>query len=339
MKAKIQPRIELNNRTKLEEVIPLAVPFLVFVDPSDLCNFQCKFCPTGNRDLVRTKRSSMLMDYDLYKKIIHDLCEFEKPIKVLRLYKDGEPLMNPKLGDMIRYAKERKCALQVDTTTNGSLLNPKKNLELINAGLDRLHVSVEGLSDKAYKEFAGYKINFDNLIENIRHFYEHRNNCLVCIKIVGDSLSPAEKDRFFDIFGNISDHIFIEHVAPCWPKFEMRDVIPNSEVGIYGQPIKETDVCPYIFYSLSINSDGKASLCFLDWSRELIVGDVMIDRIKDIWNGDNLFQYRKMHLTKKRNEQTICGACGQLTHCLPDDIDPYADVLLERLVTSRLKAV
>ncbi len=335
MKAKIKPRIELENRTKLEEVIPIEVPFLVFLDPADICNFQCKFCPTGNRALIKKiKRNSGLMDFDLYKKIIDDLCELEKPIKVLRLYKDGEPLLNPKFADMVRYAKERGCALQVDTTTNGSLLNPKKNIELVEAGLDKIHISLEGLSDEFYKEFSGYKINFDKLVENIRHFYEHKKNCVVSIKTVGDNLSEEEKDRFFNIFGDITDHIFIEHVAPCWPKFEMSGVIPNSEVGIYGQEIKEVDVCPYIFYSLSINSDGKVSLCFLDWSRELIVGDVKTESFKNIWNGETLFNYRKMHLMKRRKDHPICEACGQLSHCLPDDIDPFADMLLERLESS-----
>jgi radical SAM protein with 4Fe4S-binding SPASM domain len=276
------------------------------------------------------------MDFDLYKKIIDDLCEFENPIKVLRLYKDGEPLLNPKFADMVRYAKERGCALQVDTTTNGSLLNPQKNLQLIEAGLDRIYISLEGLSEKFYKEFSGYKINFDKFVENIRHFYEHKKNCLVCVKIVGDGLSQEDKNRFFSIFGDIADRIFIEHVAPCWPKFEMKDVVPNSEVGIYGQEIREVDVCPYIFYSLSINSDGKVSLCFLDWSRELIVGDVKTQSFKDIWNGEALFECRKMHLLNKRKEHPICSVCGQLSHCLPDDIDPYAEVLFKRLKSSRI---
>jgi radical SAM protein with 4Fe4S-binding SPASM domain len=332
MKAQIKPRIELENRTKLEEVIPLEVPFHVFVDPADICNFQCKFCPTGDKALMKKiNRNFGLMDFDLYKKIIDDLCEFEKPIKVLRLYKDGEPLLNHRFADMVKYAKERRCALQVDTTTNGSLLNPKMNLELIEAGLDKIHISLEGLSEESYKEFAGYKMEFDKFVENIHHFYEHRKNCMVCIKIVGDNLSEKEKNRFFSVFGDIADRIFIEHIAPCWPKFDMRDVVPHSDVGIYGQKIKEVEVCPYIFYSLSINSDGKVSLCFLDWSRELIVGDIKTEKFKDIWNGETLFNYRKMHLLKKRKEHSICGVCGQLSHCLPDDIDPFADILLKRL--------
>lgn len=336
MKAKIKPRIELENRTKLDEVVPLEVPFLVFLDPADICNFQCKFCPTGNRTLIKNiNRNSGLMNFDLFKKIIDDLCEFEKPIKVLRLYKDGEPLLNPKFTDMVRYAKRSGCALQVDTTTNASLLNPEKNLELIEAGLDRIYISLEGLSAESYKEFAGYKINFEKFVDNIRHFYEHKKDCLVCIKIVGDFLSEEDKNRFFDIFGDIADRVFIEHVAPCWPKFEMRDVVHNLDVGIYGQEIKEVEVCPYIFYSLSVNSDGKVSLCFLDWSRELIVGDVTTESFKSIWQSEILFEYRKMNLLKRRKDHPICAACGQLSHCLPDDIDPYAEMLLQRLESSR----
>lgn len=332
MKAEVKPRIELENRTKLEEVFPLDTPFLIFLDPSDLCNFQCKFCPSGDKALLKkVKRRPGLMDFELYRKIIDDLCTFEKPIKVLRLYKDGEPLLNPRFPEMVRYARERGCALQVDTTTNASLLNPQLNLELIDAGLDRIHISLNGLSDESYRQFTGRKVNFNKLVENIAHFYEHRKNCLVCIKIVGDNLTQEEKDRFFDIFGNIADRIFIEHIAPCWPTFEMKEAIPNPTVGIYGQEIREVMVCPYIFYSLSINSDGKVSLCFLDWSRKLIIGDLNTQSLKSIWNGKTLLNYRKMHLLRKRKDHPLCGICGQLSHGLPDNIDPFAEILIKRI--------
>ncbi len=336
MKAKMVPRKELNDRTKLEEVIPLDTPFSVFVDPSDYCNFKCKFCPTGNRELLKSfNRKPKLMSFELYKKIINDICAFKKPIKVLRLYKDGEPLLNPKFEEMVKYAKDKNCALKIDTTTNGSLLNPKRNLQIIDAGLDKIHISVNGLSEKRYRDFCGYKINFQKFVENIRHFYENRKQCVVSIKIVNDGLSEEEINKFFDTFGDICDHIYVEYVAPCWPTFEMKDVKPNQEVGIYGQKIEEVIVCPYIFYSISINSDGTISLCFLDWTRELVIGDINNTSLFNIWNGENLFNYQKMHLKKLRKNHPICGKCGQLSHCLPDNIDPYAELLLSRLESLR----
>jgi len=332
MKAQIKPRIDLENRTKLETVIPLSVPFIINVDPADSCNFKCKFCPSGDRELMKkVGRSFKTMDFELYKKIIDDICEFERPIKVLRLYKDGEPLLHPRFAEMIRYAKEKKCSERIDTTTNASLLNPKRNLEIIEAGLSRINISIEGVNEKQYLRFSNYKIDFDKLVGNIRHFYEDRKNCEMIIKINGDTISDDDKKKFYEIFGDIADGVYIEHIMSCWPEFELNGVEANQEFGIYGQKIKEVQVCPYVFYSFSINSDGSASACFLDWARKLIIGDAKSESVKDIWNEEKLLNYQKMFLKKKRKEHPVCCNCGQMSHGLPDDIDDYAEMLLKRL--------
>lgn len=337
MKAEIKPRIDLKNRTKLETVIPLNVPFIINVDPSDMCNFQCKFCPTGDRKLMQATpgRSHGNMDFKLYQKIIDDICEFEKPIKVLRLYKDGEPLMNPRLAEMICYARDKSCSERIDTTTNASLLNPAKNLELIEAGLDRINISVEGVNAAQYADFSNYAIEFEKLVDTIRHFYENRKQCEMIIKINGDTLSEDDKRRFYEIFGDIADGVYIEHIMSCWPEFELNGVEVNQKHGIYGQQIKEVMACPYVFYSFSVNSDGTASTCFLDWSRKLIIGDTKIQSVRDIWNGNKLFEYQKLFLSMKRKGWPVCGECGQLSHGQPDNIDPYADELLKKLVAAR----
>jgi radical SAM protein with 4Fe4S-binding SPASM domain len=117
----------------------------------------------------------------------------------------------------------------------------------------------------------------------------------------------------------------------CWPEFELNGVKVNREFGIYGQRIREVMVCPYVFYSFSINSDGSVSLCFLDWSRKLIVGDVKTQSVKDIWTSEKLKKFQKMFLMKERKSHPVCGNCGQMTHGQPDDIDKHAQGLLERL--------
>jgi radical SAM protein with 4Fe4S-binding SPASM domain len=329
---KIKPRIDLENRTKLETVIPLSVPFIIFVDPSDVCNFQCKFCPTADRELMKKiPGRNHVMGLSLYKKIIDDICEFEKPIKVLRLYKDGEPLLNPNFLEMIRYAKEKKCAERIDTTTNASLLNKENAVGMIEAGLDRINISIEGVRKEQYLEFSKYPIDFNKLVENIGFLYKNRKNCEIIIKICGDTISEEDKKKFYEVFGDIADGVYIEHIMSCWPEYDLKGIKVNQEVGIYGQKIKEVQVCPYVFYSFSINSDGSASACFLDWSRKLIIGDAKKESVKDIWNGEKLLNYQKMFLTKKRKENPVCGSCGQMSHGLPDDIDIFAGELLKKI--------
>lgn len=333
MKAEFKPRIDLKNRTKLETVIPLRTPFIINIDPSDKCNFQCKFCPTGDRELMKKTpgRNFGTMDFELYKKIIDDLAEFEDKIKVIRLYKDGEPLLNPNFAKMVAYAKNSGFVDRVDTTTNAALLNKDLSLKIIEAGLNRINISIEGVRDEQYKEFSGANVNFEKLVENIAFFYEHRAQCEMIVKINGDVISEEDKQTFLDTFGDITDGIFIESIMDCWPTFELEKVEVNESRGIYGQEIKEVLTCPYPFYSFPINSDGTASLCFLDWHRKLVIGDVKKQTVKEIWESDAMKNYQKMFLRGERKSHPICAECGQLKQGQPDNIDKFAAELLKRM--------
>ena len=83
-KAEYAPRIELNNRTKLETVIPLSTPLTIFVDPADACNFKCRFCPTSDRKLMKeVGRPLRVMKFELFKSGV----ELYRYLKFEYLYK------------------------------------------------------------------------------------------------------------------------------------------------------------------------------------------------------------------------------------------------------------
>lgn len=338
MRAQVKPRINLDDRTPLQEVIPLSTPFVLFVDPASTCNFRCAFCPTGDRELIRsTGRWQGQIDFDLYKKVVDDLGEFDRPLRVLRLYKEGEPLLHPRFADMVRYARESGHVEYIDTTTNGYLLTPDRVDPILEAGIDRINISIDGMSTGQYWEFTKTRVDFEGFVSNIRRLYERKGRCEICIKIPGDILSKEDKQRFFDTFGDIADRVFIENFAPCWPGFDVeeRTGITITE-GIYGNTVKEVSVCPYIFYSMAVNSDGTVSLCFLDWARTLVIGDVRNQSLQAVWNGKLMREHRIAHLQDRRKDNPTCATCGQLSHCLPDNIDPYASALLERLVSLKM---
>ncbi|MCP9775682.1 radical SAM/SPASM domain-containing protein [Cyanobium sp. WAJ14-Wanaka] len=326
-----KPRIDLKNRTKLETVLPLSTPFVIFIDPSDACNFKCSFCPTGDSELMKeVGRPLKQLDWELYVKIIDDLHCFDEKVKVIRLYKDGEPLLNKKLANMVKYAKNSGYCDRVDTTTNASLLTADVGIELAEAGLDRINISIEGMNEEQYMKFSGYRLTkFQDIVDNVSSFYKYKENCEVIVKINGDGLNDYQKKEFIDTFGPIADGIWIESVMSCWPEFELRNgVTTNQDRGIYGQAIKEVSTCPYPFYSFSINPEGTVSLCFLDWGRKLLIGDVRKQSVKEIWNSDQMKQYRLMFLRGERKAHPVCGGCGQMTHGMPDDIDSYTSDLL-----------
>lgn len=316
----------------LGEVLPLEAPFVLLVDPSNLCNLKCKFCPTGNHKLIRgTGRYQGNLDFGLFKKIIDDLAEFDKPLRVLRLYKEGEPLINPFFPEMVRYAKESGRVLRVDTTTNGCLLNPTVNRKIITAGLDQINISVNGMTAEQIRRYTGATIDFAKYVDNIRDLFSVRGKCEICVKAIKENLSTEEQDAFYRVFGDIADRVYLENLSPAWPEFEFEDLQMNFSCGNYGQDIVERKVCPYIFYIMVVNSDGKTSLCVGDWKHVLRYGDLSIRSVKSVWNGETINKYRIAHLEGRRGEIPFCRNCQVVSHGTLDNIDKYAKAIRDRL--------
>jgi len=333
VKAKIATRY-LQERTNLSTVIPLETPFLVFVDPSSRCNFACQFCPCGNahKDRWREGRTADTMSLELFKKIIDDLKDFPDPIKTLRLYKDGEPLLNKHLPNMIRYARKQNYIDRIDFTTNASLLNNELSLNLLDAGLTRIIISVEALSAEGYKEVSGVKIDFQKFRDNIAYFYKNRGDCVVFIKI-NDLGLKGENEKFFELFGDMCDEIAIESVSPSWPNFDISEIKSDFGSNIYGSSdLRELLVCPFIFYSICVNSNGMVSACFSDWNHELLMGDIQKQSLREVWNGEQMNHLRRQMLEGRRSQIDVCNHCGQMKYCAIDSIDDTRDILLKKFL-------
>lgn len=146
-------KIYSRKRVDLADVIPLKVPFSIQIDVCSACNMKCEFC--FHSDLESIKRNNIefgIMSYETFTKVIDNIkATAEVKIKKLRLFKIGEPLLNPDLAKMIRYAKDAEIAENIEITTNGTLLTPRLADSIINAGLDILNVSVNAIDEASYR--------------------------------------------------------------------------------------------------------------------------------------------------------------------------------------------
>lgn len=337
MKAKQIPRIDIHDRMELKNALPLRTPYVIHIDPCDTCNFRCKFCPSGNIELMKKTRgrSHGPMDFEVYRGIIDSLKEFPDPIRVIRLYKEGEPLVNPKFADMVRYAKRSPKVERVDTTTNASLLTPERSLEIIDAGLDRLNISVEGINAEQYRDFSGHKMDYQQFVDNIAFFYDHKKTCEMNIKINGDILTTEQEAEFYRTFGSITDGISVERTIEYWPKFADMKVDFDESVNMLGGRSREVQVCPYVFYEMCINSNGTYSLCRFDWNHAMILDHhVGIPPTpKKIWDSIVLWNFQQQFLKKERKLMTVlsCPKCGVLKQGVPEDLDEFADEILDEM--------
>jgi MoaA/NifB/PqqE/SkfB family radical SAM enzyme len=322
-----------NHRTNLVDVLPLDTPFVLFVDPHSACNFECTFCPTGDRELIKSiGRYQGPMPIDDFEKLMDDISAFDSPIKVLRLYKDGEPLLNRNLSKMIRLGKLSSNVDSVDTTTNGALLSHKICHELVDSGLDLINISVDGLNESQFEKFTKRKIDFATYLEQVKYLYSIKDKLSIVIKTTSEIIGNSNRNLFFDTFGPFADKIFIENTAPCWPDFDVESRM-NIEIneGLYGNEVINQTACPYLFYSMSVNSDMSVSACFVDWSRDLIIGDARKDSLKNIWTSDEFNTHRINHLMGRRRTHPICGGCGQISHCGADLIEADLSLMLKKM--------
>lgn len=321
------------ERVKLEEVLPLETPYSLFIDICNACNFKCKFCAIQTSDR-KLRFKKQLMDMNLYKKVIDDLTEFSEPLKMLRLTANGEPLINNNLPEMIAYAKERGISEHIEIISNASLLQPDINRRLIEAGLDRIRISIEAVDADEYYKMAGIKLNWKEFKNNIKDFYTNRKQCEVYIKTVDAAVEGEErKARFYEEFGDMCDKISVEHVIPIWTDYDeiYNSFNINKEEGLHGDKIREVECCPFPFYSFVINPDGQVTVCCNDWERGIIVGNAEEEKVKDIWKGE---KYRKflegMLENGRRANHKTCSTCVYPCYDAVDNIDAYRTEILKR---------
>lgn len=323
---------------KLAELLPLHTPMTLMVDPANACNFKCTFCPTGDDDLLRSAgRPLGLMRYELFCKIIDDLNEFPDRVQSLRLYKDGEPFLNKRLPEMVRYAKAAAVAQEIYVITNGSVLSDATAAEIVEAGLDRIRVSVEHVSSEGYKALTKTFSDYDAVLRNVRRLFEakraRRSSLHIDVKIIDTGLGAQELAKFKTDFGPVADTLSVETLMG-WSDSSRKDwtLGTGPVTGIDGfSPLDPVEVCPQPFKGLAVNFDGTVSVCCVDWSHGTVVGDLRTERLRDVWNGPKLREFRLLHLKGRRREIPVCADCQYVNGHHPlSRLDRDADVLLER---------
>ncbi|SVC32099.1 uncharacterized protein METZ01_LOCUS284953, partial [marine metagenome] len=296
-----------------------------------------------------------LMKMDLFKKTVDDLKEFPDKLKKIKIGNHGEPTMHKLLPKFIEYIRASDVTEIVEVFTNGSKLEPTLNRALVDAGLQRINISLEGLTAERYKEVADVKINMDDLIANIKDLYEYKNlvnsELNVYVKIVDQAsaydseddriftFSQEERDYFFNTYGPICDEIFIESIVPQWSQTQEEKqnlgVVEEQEIqrtGMYDQKIKNyKEICPFTFMYLHINYDGTVSPCTLDWPKKVLIGDVNNESAKEIWKGKKLAELQRAQLEGKRHKIDFCNDCSAPMVCCDEFLDPHAEEIRKKM--------
>ncbi|MDQ3822908.1 MAG: radical SAM protein [Actinomycetota bacterium] len=123
--------------------LPPPLPKELQVEVTGACNLACKMCLVRYRP--KLGRRSGAMCFHTFKELVDALPDLEK----LTLQGLGEPLLAPDIFEMIEYAAGR--GIRLGFNTNGTFLTPAVSERLVRAGVDWLHVSLDGATAETYE--------------------------------------------------------------------------------------------------------------------------------------------------------------------------------------------
>ncbi|MDQ5985808.1 MAG: PqqA peptide cyclase [Syntrophus sp. SKADARSKE-3] len=147
--------IELEKRGYLATDLP----HVLVIEATNKCVLRCRTCPRTYFKLEKSKS----LTWEEFLKIAEQFPSVERVV----FAGIGEPLLNKKLPDMIKYFKERDVTVMV--SSSAALLDAKVGQELIDSGLDELRCSIDGAKSDTYDKVCGVKL-LQDVANNIRSF-------------------------------------------------------------------------------------------------------------------------------------------------------------------------
>lgn len=316
------------NRQILSEKVPLNTPYVLDIHTGDFCNVKCKYCIHSIDEKVPEKQHLVkkFFDMDLTKKVTQQILEFPDRLKTVSLSSTGEPLLNKKLPEIIDYMNSYKISRDYILTTNSLLLTKETSRKLIDAGLTRIICSIQGVTSKKYHEVCGTTVNYEELLDNIRYFYNYsRGRCKVHVKTVDIALETGEQELFLEMFNEISDTIGIEEVVPAFDGVDYSTMINKFAY-------RDIKCCNKPFYTIGVVADGTIVQCCHHPS-PILLGNVNTTTLFDAWNSRGRRDFLVDQLKGLRHENEICRKCTVPNNIQKEDIlDNDAEKILERII-------
>lgn len=136
-----------------------ALPSHLQIEVTSACNLRCRMCLVRYAPAVNKAEGAI--PYELFTKIVDD----DPALEVVTLQGLGEPLLHPRIVDMVGYLTAR--GIRCGFSTNATLLTPTRAAALIDAGIGWLHVSLDGATPDVYEGVRDGG-RFDVAVSNLR---------------------------------------------------------------------------------------------------------------------------------------------------------------------------
>lgn len=290
-------------------------PISISVEPTTSCNLSCPECPSGLKKFTRPIGKINLPDFELI------LAQMAKHLQYITLYFQGEPLLHPQFTEFVQLAKDKK--ITVATSTNAHFLNRETAKKVVECGLDRLIISLDGTDQETYVKYRRGG-DFEKVISNIKTMVEVRKE--------SKSKHPFLELQFLVLKHNehqiqeikkMGAELGIDKVvlktAQVYEFEEGNDFIPDldkyarykkQDDGTYQIKNKLPNKCFRMWSGCVITWDTQVVPCCFDKDADYRFGNLKNQDFNKIWRNDDYQNFRNQIL-QDRSKIDICRNCSE----------------------------
>lgn len=291
------------------------MPFSLSIEPTTACNLGCPECPSGLKQFTRPTGK---LDLELHKKMIEQV---RQSVFYINYYFQGEPFIHPQFLDLIEEAKKNK--IYTATSTNAHFITKEMAGKIIDSGLDRLIISIDGLTQETYEN---YRVNgeLNKVIQGTEFLLKAKkekksNTPHLIFQFLAVKPNEHEIDDVFKLGAKMGiDEVRIKSAQlydykngnPLMPENEKYSRYKLKKDGTYKLKYETGDHCWRMWSSSVFTWDGKVVPCCFDKDAKHILGTLETTDFKSIWNSDQYSSFRQAVLTN-RNSIDICQNCSE----------------------------
>lgn len=290
-------------------------PFALSIEPTTACNLGCPACPSGLKAFSRATGKIDLVEHEQWLK------QISKQVFYVNYYFQGEPFLHPQFLELIKSAGKQR--IYTATSTNAHFIDTKKAHEIVASGLDRLIISIDGLTQETY---SSYRVNgqLEKVLDATRHLVEakkaqrSKTPFLIFQFLVvranehetDDLLALAEKIGVDEVRFKTAQVYDYEFGNPLIPENDHYSRYRKRSDGTYTIKFKGGNHCWRMWSSSVITWDGKVVPCCFDKDAEHKLGDLRSQSFKNIWKSPVYKDFRD-NVLQNRDAISICNNCSE----------------------------
>ena len=246
------------------------------------------------------------MSFSFFTRLVDEIASHGVDRLFLHLW--GEPLVHPRIGDLLSYASGKPAIRETVMSTNATLLDSARSEAILRSGLSCLVFSIDGATKATYETLrAGAE--FESTLSNVVSFLERRRisgaGPRVVLQIIEMRQTVGEVDAFrrrWEPLLRANDEISVKPYNN-WAAHD--GALPSR-----GIPFR-TPCLSFLWDFLAVTWDGAVLPCCHDCEAELAIGDATSSSLEEIWRGEALSRLRRAHLDLDFERFSLCAGCDR----------------------------